>query len=257
MEPVEIDLQIIMQNLKATVNGPGVTSSSSGGRDGRHVFHLVQQLSSDKKRQQLAEKLQFATRMMIESQQRHGKSIINRYKAALLLSRKWEQAHFELAKYYEYLYHEYNNNSTSALPGSSTSSSGSVVVSSNSEYEQKMHAYDSLQKAIIKYGDSIKLGSKFVLESIPRMLTLWLSFTSLQDQQSTAGVRGKSLRDCQVQVNETMQKFAREIPPSIWYVCMPQLVSRVGHRNPETVQIICSLLLRILTNYPQQVLEVN
>ena len=180
-----------MQNLKATVNGPGTSSTTSsvggGGRDGRHVFHLVQQLSSDKKRQQLAEKLQFATQMMIESQQRHGKSIINRYKATLLLSRKWEQAHFELAKYYEYLYHEYHNNGAGAAGVSSTSSTtsaGSVGIS-NSEYEQKMHAYDSLLKAVIKYGDSIKLGSKFVLESIPRMLTLWLSFTSLQDPQST------------------------------------------------------------------------
>lgn len=192
LEPVEIDLQIIMQNLKATVNGPGTSSTTSsvvsGGRDGRHVSHLVQQLSSDKKRQQLAEKLQFATQMMIESQQRHGKSIINRYKATLLLSRKWEQAHFELAKYYEYLYHEYHNNGAGAARVSSTSSSTNSagnVGTSNSEYEQKMHAYDSLQKAIIKYGDSIKLGSKFVLESIPRMLTLWLSFTSLQDPQST------------------------------------------------------------------------
>lgn len=182
-----------MQNLKATVSGPGTSSTTSssgggggGGRDGRHVSQLVQQLSSDKKRQQLAEKLQFATQMMIESQQRHGKSIINRYKATLLLSRKWEQAHFELAKYYEYLYHEYHNNGAGAAHGvSSTATSTGSAVSSNSEYEQKMHAYDSLQKAIIKYGDSIKLGSKFVLESIPRMLTLWLSFTSLQDPQST------------------------------------------------------------------------
>lgn len=211
MEPVEIDLQVIMQNIRQVMAGgangsdnnnggsSAVAMEVNAGRDGRHLSHLIEQLSSEKKKHQLAEKLQFATQLMVDSQQRHGKSIINRYKAALLLDRKREQTHFELAKYYEYLYREYTGSNgqgatTGGLPqgghfhsSSSVIGSSSSVASNGDGSEQKTHAYESMQRAVAKYGDSVKLGSKFVLEAIPRMLTLWLSVTSLQEKQSSQG----------------------------------------------------------------------
>jgi hypothetical protein len=68
------------------------------------------------------------------------------------------------------------------------------------------------------------------------------------------GVRSQTLRDWQAKVNEEMKKLSVQISPDKWYVCMPQLVSRVGHRNPDTVNIITSILLKVLTSFPRQVI---
>jgi serine/threonine-protein kinase ATR len=54
-----------------------------------------------------------------------------------------------------------------------------------------------------------------------------------------------------------LHNLSNEITAAKWYLCMPQLVSRVGHRNPDTVDVICDILLKIMIHFPQQVMHLK
>ena len=49
-----------------------------------------------------------------------------------------------------------------------------------------------------------------------------------------------------------MVKLIKKVKTNVWYRCMPQLVSRVGHRNQETIQVITQILVNVLVDYPKQ-----
>jgi serine/threonine-protein kinase ATR len=112
---------------------------------------------------------------------------------------------------------------------------------------------------------AVKLGSKYVYQAVPRLLTLWL------DLRGSVNLE-KEYRDVISKCHDQAQKAIREIPaykvckesitrsylnhnfPSKWYIAFPQIVSRVGHPDQETFSILSKLILKVLEEYPKQAL---
>jgi hypothetical protein len=89
------------------------------------------------------------------------------------------------------------------------------------------------------------------MTSLPRLLTLWFTFTELNDGITEPS---ESLKKFQSAVNETIDKLQQRHPVSMWYVCISQLVSRTGHPNSKTLGLITQIVQKTLELFPKQTL---
>jgi hypothetical protein len=149
--------------------------------------------------------------LIFASSYRSGKSILNRYKLITEMLKGNEAAHFEFARYLETLYHDAKaqedaaaaaslaasasmaaaelaqmGEATSNAPmrrGEGTSSSingGSSAHEQSGASEAVPASHDHLYQALRQYGVCINtVGRTLHLQAMPRMLTLFLSFTAL------------------------------------------------------------------------------
>ena len=62
------------------------------------------------------------------------------------------------------------------------------------------------------------------------------------------------LERTQEKTNEEMARLIRTVPPHSFYIALPQLISRVGHNNEDTVEIVKGILKRVLVKFPRHAL---
>ncbi len=107
------------------------------------------------------------------------------------------------------------------------------------------------------------------------MLTLWFEVCALdpatptrsisRGQRSTSkraaatlSLSGNSefvdLRQTQRSCTAIVQAAMTEVPPYMWYTCLPQLMSRVGHPKDEVVAVVSQALVNIISAHPHQAL---
>jgi serine/threonine-protein kinase ATR len=55
-------------------------------------------------------------------------------------------------------------------------------------------------------------------------------------------------------ITSAVDKARQELPEYQWFTAFPQLVSRVGHSNPQVSEVLMSIIARVITRYPQQAL---
>jgi serine/threonine-protein kinase ATR len=58
----------------------------------------------------------------------------------------------------------------------------------------------------------------------------------------------------QEEINEIMSQASMTVPAQSFYTAMPQLISRVNHRNSETALVVHGILSRVLMEFPGQAL---
>lgn len=238
IEPTEIDPIMILRSLR-----PETLSSY---------------LDTEEKRHRLAAKIQFATELMILSRQKHGRSILDRYKCITALNRHWEKAYYDFGRYYETLYTEMKNNEDAVSDTNRVFSGTSRSGRSQSVAEERVNvSYEYLKKAVERYGLCLKIGSKMTTQALTRMLTLWLTFCSLEEgidssQLSSSRATESALSIAQKDCNVILGHSSGQVSSSVWFKCTTQLVSRVGHRNKNTLAIIVNILTKVIANYPAQ-----
>ena len=223
-------------------------------------------IDSDRRRQ-FAERLHLATQLMVESKQKHGRVIIERYTLVLhLLQTNKECVYYELGRYYESLYtdaqekrslHDNNNNnkSTTTTGGqNSTSRNNNNNTNNNNTNSSVAVSFEDssryITKAISHYITCLQSNqSTMITQALPRMLTLWFSFTATSTSTTSStgsttntnntgsntnntsagsGSGGDSvhLAKAQKAINEEVKKLATN--PFVCFHCLPQLVSRLG-----------------------------
>jgi serine/threonine-protein kinase ATR len=311
LEPVEIDL--LSSDLKGIVREYNSAVSSSGSstrgtsKQQRELQAAIKNaesklpayLASKLQRFRFAERLLLATQLMVDSKVKHGSAIMERFKLVTELKQEWDLAHFEFARYNEDLYHDARAKEIAAdknalvLPASrprgGNSRSGSSVSSmaSGPGIDEVPRSFIYCIEAVNQYNKCIKVSddSALTLRALPRMLTLWFSFTvlsvqdvfgtnasaALQPSGNNAGAShhsrdsfGSTAKDpiavaqagmldsAQNEMQKKVKRWTNNTAPTVWFQCLPQLVSRIGHPSFETKEIIKDLLRRVLTAYPQQ-----
>jgi len=149
--------------------------------------------------------------------------IIDRYKTVLKLSPTWERAHFHFARYLDSLFQS--------------------SVDSDDRVEHLIQAIDH-------YGAALNLGVKHLFQSLPRLLTMWLEFTSLGNKDAKSSCHDACLQENQDRLNTMMKSFASSIPAHMFYTALPQLVSSVLHPDAESRRNVSLILRTVLVNYP-------
>lgn len=84
---------------------------------------------------------------------------------------------------------------------------------------------------------------------VPRILTIWFDFNSIKFENN--GAIEESLKSEQDKANIIMAGLIRTVPPHSFYIALPQLISRVGHNNEDTVEIVKAILKRVLAKFPR------
>ncbi|XP_049801396.1 serine/threonine-protein kinase ATR [Schistocerca nitens] len=149
---------------------------------------------------------------------------VRNYNRALSMYACWEKGYVSLARFYD------------------------RVLQNFSEAERDTKGGD-VQLAIVNcYGSSLKYGCKYIYQSMPRMLTLWLDYGSNQ----TAA--GRSNAGMAVKMTELIVKVTSALPPYMLMTALSQLISRVCHQNSMVVKQLKTIIIRVLIAYPHYVL---
>lgn len=153
-----------------------------------------------------------------ESSHSSSTTIISEYTKAQKLSKDWDRPFFELGKYFAKLLDSQND------------ASGS--------YERNTIRY---------YFHALKLGTTYIFEALPKLVTVWLDFA-----QETHRSREASRRIDQV-LHELNSLF-NEIPAYVWYTCITQILSRITHTHKPSFDVMTKIIVKLITTYPKHAL---
>ncbi|KAG6794440.1 serine/threonine-protein kinase atr-like [Apis mellifera caucasica] len=158
-------------------------------------------------------------------------NIIN-YKEAIEVWREWEKSLLFCARYYE------------------------SVIDRMTDEEKDSRGRDLQVHTMNYYGKSLQYGCKYIHQSMPRMLTIWLDFASratrsnnLMNQSNQEQV--KLRKDALLKMSKIMEVYQERLPIFMWLTAFSQLVSRICHPSIEVQKTICIILVKLIHAYPQ------
>ncbi|KAL1743103.1 hypothetical protein HDZ31DRAFT_83646 [Schizophyllum fasciatum] len=108
------------------------------------------------------------------------------------------------------------------------------------------------------FARAMRYGSKYIYQTVPRLLTIWLDTSDNPEVLANSGSekkKGESIiidvfRDMCFHVEEAIKK----VPTYKWYTAFPQIVSRIGLQNNQAYRMLASLISRVISEYPNQAL---
>ncbi|CAO1598571.1 serine/threonine-protein kinase M1 [Xanthoria calcicola] len=175
--------------------------------------------------------------------QTQSQLIIEEYRLAIRWYTRWEKAHYYLGKHYnKLLEHE---------KAKMTSSRSQTFV--NGE----------MAKLVVEnYIRSLAFGAKYIHQTLPRALTLWLELgidaelpldsTYGNDEFRThvAQQRRKML----AAVNSQVKKYSDRLPGFAFYTAFSQIVARIVHPNPAVIPLLIEIVAKVVIAHPEQAL---
>ncbi|XP_058065656.1 serine/threonine-protein kinase ATR-like [Anopheles bellator] len=115
-----------------------------------------------------------------------------------------------------------------------------------------------LLEVMTSYGKSMMYGSTYIYQSMPRLLSIWLDCTAKilpsSGSESEAGGPSHANRKIAQHMNKMAHKFRETLSPYFFFTAFSQLISRVAHPSQDTYQVLKSIIVKLMLNYPQQTL---
>eukprot|EP00883_Tetradesmus_obliquus_P008640 jgi/Sobl393_1/19368/SZX76090.1 len=196
---------------------------------------------------QRAKEMLQLTEWMAAVGQGHKDMLRANYEDAIQLDGSWEKAHFSYALYLDSLYRD-----AKQREGKPAASKGMDRLSGRSRVRTPDDSpLDYLPQALEHYGESIRAGHKHILQSLPRLLTLYFEFGS---KVAASKAVNQKMRNTHTQVSGVMRGLLRNIPPYKWLLVLPQLTSRICHPQQDVQDFMQQLLGAIADHFPHQAL---
>ncbi|KGO59126.1 PIK-related kinase, FATC [Penicillium expansum] len=175
--------------------------------------------------------------------QTHSQAIVQRYREAIKLYPKWERAHYYLGKHYNKILE-----SEKAKPMGK---------------EAQIYLSGEATKLVIdNYLRSLTYGTKYVFQTLPKLLTLWLEHASIVEQpidpkrgdneefqKHTQAQRKKSLDEMHAQLKKFIDK---RLQAALLFTILPQVVARICHPNITVYDLLTRIVAKAVHNFPQQ-----
>ncbi|OQD80500.1 hypothetical protein PENANT_c035G04418 [Penicillium antarcticum] len=175
--------------------------------------------------------------------QTHSQAIVQRYREAIKLYPKWERAHYYLGKHYNKILE-----SEKAKPMGR---------------EAQIYLSGEATKLVIdNYLRSLTYGTKYVFQTLPKLLTLWLEHASIVEQpldpkrgdnedfqRHTKAQRQKSLDEMHAQLKKYIEK---RLQAALLFTILPQVVARICHPNSTVYDLLTRIVAKAVHNFPQQ-----
>ncbi|ANB14310.1 protein kinase MEC1 [Sugiyamaella lignohabitans] len=138
------------------------------------------------------------TRWIDYSDQADSDTILSKYQAVTFVSPKWEKAYYHLARYYNKIF-DYQTTLAETM---------------------RTDAYldGSLVNFMVKaYCRSLQYGAKYVYETMPKLITIWLDFSSVANKLSVSNFsNGTKILKARIESSESnnsnVRKLATKIP---------------------------------------------
>ncbi|KAM0134783.1 hypothetical protein ACHAP3_005339 [Botrytis cinerea] len=173
--------------------------------------------------------------------QTNSSALRAQYQLAAKTHNAWEKGHYYLGRHYNKL----------------------LESSSNLPFERQDDSYLSGETAslvISNYLRSLGHGTKYVHQTLPRILTLWLDLGTQLSQKidpkrhsqefvsKMTQLRKKTLDDLHIR----FKKYISKMPAYIFYTALPQIVSRITHPHREVNHFLQLIMLKVVSAHPQQ-----
>ncbi|KAI1825007.1 phosphatidylinositol 3 [Xylaria intraflava] len=109
------------------------------------------------------------------------------------------------------------------------------------------------------YLRSLSHGTKYLYQTLPRILTLWLELGAQVDKAPEGKVSlSRELhqrRKMQLEaLHESLRKNLARLPAYVFYTALPQLVARIAHPNVDVFRVLQVAILKVVEAYPRQAL---
>ena len=176
--------------------------------------------------------------------QTQSESIISRYQHALQSCNRWEKGHYHLGKHYNKLLE-------------------SEKAKAPEKQAQTFITGETAKLVVENYLRSLAFGAKYIYQTLPRILTLWLELGSNAEQPldpkhgndehfrtHTTAQRRKLLGA----VNTQIKKYIDRLPAFIWYTAFAQIVARLCHSDRTIYGLLVEIIAKIVISHPHQAL---
>ncbi|KDQ08227.1 hypothetical protein BOTBODRAFT_569890 [Botryobasidium botryosum FD-172 SS1] len=173
-------------------------------------------------------------RWMEEADRFDANEIVAKFRESVALVEKWESPLFHLGHYHD------------------------RCLAQTPEVDRELRGAAMTYQICKHYAKALLHGSKYIYQTMPRMLTLWLDMGEEDDLVEVSNARQTdSLQSRQVfliKINGVIESVVRKLSSYQWLTAFPQIVSRVGHPNKGIYLILSRLMVSVLHAYPHQAL---
>ena len=176
------------------------------------------------------------------SGQTESKATVERYRTATQLYPKWEKSYYLLGKHYNRLLE-----SEKANPP---------------EKQAQHFITGEMAKLVIEnFIRSLSGGTKYIYQTLPKVLTLWLDLGAELDTLLDTKYGDREFRDhMQAQrkkifsaIMKSVEKyFNTRLPAYAFYTAFSQIVARVTHPNKEVYLLLVDIVVKVVAEHPQQ-----
>ena len=175
--------------------------------------------------------------------QTQSDTIINQYRDAIRWHNRCEKAHYYLGKHYNKVLEHEKAKVTAKRAQNFLNGEMAKLVCEN-------------------YLRSLSSGAKYVYQTVPRALTLWLELgidaeQPLDFKHVTEDFRrhmAEQRRRLLTTVNLQIKKYSDRLPAFVFYTALSQIVARIAHPNPTVFPVLVELVAKVVVAHPQQAL---
>jgi len=174
-------------------------------------------------------------------------------------SPRWWRPYFELARYADALMEGARARQCATKDGDKAEQTAGLRFGSRARItvHQERPWAEYAPEAVGNYFLAVKHGGEATYQGLPRMLTIFFTFGSHVHANTPPERGGKPRRELRGALDELVKRMAqatKELPVYLWLSCMPQLVSRVVHKQDDVRKANNSIVVRATARYPRQAL---
>ncbi|RGP60551.1 putative uvsb pi-3 kinase [Fusarium longipes] len=112
---------------------------------------------------------------------------------------------------------------------------------------------------IENYVRSLNSGTKYLYQTLPRILTLWLDLGAQVDKAPEGKASlSRELHRRRVEqlslLHSFLDKYIHRLPAYIFYTALPQIVARIAHPNPHVFDRLTHIIVKVVEAHPRQAL---
>lgn len=111
-------------------------------------------------------------------------------------------------------------------------------------------SYDAQLEILVLYFKSMSYGSKYIYQSMPRALSIWLDFTALTDFKNKK--QEEHFKKIATRMNQFAESYIGRLPPLVFFTAFSQLVSRICHPSNDVYTLLKTILVKLIQTFPQQ-----
>lgn len=118
------------------------------------------------------------------------------------------------------------------------------------------------RQIVLSYGQAMHYGTKYIFQTLPSFLQLWLDFghdakSVSQRAATTSARRAEILNHKRVQLdamNKKLKTYLARLPAYLFLLAFPQILSRINHSDKDCYSLLEAIVLKCLRDYPRQAL---
>ncbi|KAI1121226.1 phosphatidylinositol 3 [Nemania abortiva] len=170
--------------------------------------------------------------------QTSASTLREQYRAIPLIYGQWEKGHYYIGRHYKKVLE-----SERAL---------------KPDDQSDEYLTGEVAKLVIEnYLRSLSYGTKYLYQTLPRILTLWLELGAQIDKAPEGKVSlSRELyhrRKMQLEaLHDILRKHLARLPAYVFYTALPQLVARIAHPNTDVFRLLQAIILKVVEAYPRQ-----